>query len=69
MYCNDNGAIIRIIQSLIPKLENKTLEIQWAFVSKSEAPTTNEKFYRFTPASDDGAVLRNAPIDNHGEKS
>lgn len=69
MYCDDNGAIIRIIQSLIPKLENKTLEIQWAFVSKSEAPTTNEKFYRFTPASDDGAVLRNAPIDNHGEKS
>lgn len=69
MYCNDNGAIIRIIQSLIPKLENKTLEIQWAFVSKSEAPTTNEKYYRFTPASDDGAVLRNAPIDNHGEKS
>ena len=69
MYCNDNGAIIRIIQSLIPKLENKTLEIQWAFVSKSKEPTTNEKFYRFTPASDDGAVLRNAPIDNHGEKS
>ena len=69
MYCNDNGAIIRIIQSLIPKLENKTLEIQWAFVSKSEVPSTNEKFYRFTPASDDGAVLRNAPIDNHGEKS
>ena len=69
MYCNDNGAIIRIIQSLIPKLENKTLEIQWAFISKSEVPTTNEKFYRFTPASDDGAVLRNAPIDNHGEKS
>lgn len=69
MYCNDNGAIIRIIQSLIPKLENKTLEIQWAFVSKSKEPTTNEKFYRFTPASDDGAVLRNTPIDNHGEKS
>lgn len=69
MYCNDNGAIIRIIQSLIPKLENKTLEIQWAFVSKSKEPTTNEKFYRFTPASDDGAELRNAPIDNHGEKS
>lgn len=69
MYCNDNGAIIRIIQSLIPKLENKTLEIQWAFVSKSKEPTTNENFYRFTPASDDGAVLRNAPIDNHGEKS
>lgn len=69
MYCNDNGAIIRIIQSLIPKLENKTLEIQWAFVSKSKEPSTNEKFYRFTPASDDGAELRNAPIDNHGEKS
>lgn len=69
MYCNDNGAIIRIIQSLIPKLENKTLEIQWAFVSKSKEPSTNEKYYRFTPASDDGAVLRNAPIDNHGEKS
>ena len=69
MYCNDNGAIIRIIQSLIPKLENKTLEIQWAFVSKSEVPSTHEKYYRFTPASDDGAVLRNAPIDNHGEKS
>lgn len=69
MYCDDNGAIIRIIQSLIPKLENKTLEIQWAFVSKSKEPTTNEKFYRFTPASDDGAELRNAPIDNHGEKS
>lgn len=69
MYCNDNGAIIRIIQSLIPKLKDKTLEIQWAFVSKSKEPTTNEKFYRFTPASDDGAVLRNAPIDNHGEKS
>ena len=69
MYCNDNGAIIRIIKSLIPKLENKPLEIQWAFVSKSGAPSTNEKFYRFTPASDDGAVLRNAPIDNHGEKS
>ena len=44
MYCNDNGAIIRIIKSLIPKLENKTLEIQWAFVSKSKAPSTNEKF-------------------------
>ena len=44
MYCNDNGAIIRIIQSLIPKLENKTLEIQWAFVSKSKEPSTNEKF-------------------------
>ena len=69
MYCNDNGAIIRIIQSLIPKLENKTLEIQWAFVSKSEVPSTHEKYYRFTPASDDGAELRNAPIDNHGEKS
>lgn len=69
MYCNDNGAIIRIIQSLIPKLENKTLEIQWAFVSKSKEPSTNEKYYRFTPASDDGAELRNAPIDNHGEKS
>lgn len=69
MYCNDNDVIIRIIQSLIPKLENKTLEIQWAFVSKSKEPSTNEKFYRFTPASDDGAVLRNAPIDNHGEKS
>lgn len=69
MYCNDNDVIIRIIKSLIPKLENKTLEIQWAFVSKSGAPSTNEKFYRFTPASDDGAVLRNAPIDNHGEKS
>lgn len=69
MYCNDNDVIIRIIQSLIPKLENKTLEIQWAFVSKSKEPTTNEKFYRFTPASDDGAELRNAPIDNHGEKS
>ena len=69
MYCNDNGAIIRIIQSLIPKLENKTLEIQWAFVSKSEVPSTHEKYYRFTPASDNGAVLRNAPIDNHGEKS
>ena len=69
MYCNDNGAIIRIIQSLISKLENKTLEIQWAFVSKSKEPSTNENFYRFTPASDDGAVLRNAPIDNHGEKS
>ena len=25
MYCNDNDVIIRIIQSLIPKLENKTL--------------------------------------------
>lgn len=69
MYCNDNDVIIRIIQSLIPKLENKTLEIQWAFVSKSKEPSTNEKFYRFTPASDDGAELRNAPIDNHGEKS
>ena len=69
MYCNDNDVIIRIIQSLIPKLENKTLEIQWAFVSKSEVPSTHEKYYRFTPASDDGAVLRNAPIDNHGEKS
>lgn len=69
MYCNDNGAIIRIIQSLIPKLKDKTLEIQWAFVSKSKEPTTNEKFYRFTPASNDGAELRNAPIDNHGEKS
>ena len=69
MYCNNNGAIIRIIQSLIPKLKNKTLEIQWAFVSKSKAPSTNEKFQRFTPASDDGAELRNAPIDNHGEKS
>lgn len=69
MYCNDNGAIIRIIKSLIPKLKDKTLEIQWAFVSKSKAPSTNEKFQRFTPASDDGAVLRNAPIDNHGEKS
>ena len=69
MYCNDNGAIIRIIQSLIPKLENKTLEIQWAFVSKSKEPSTNKNFYRFTPASDDGAELRNAPIDNHGEKS
>ena len=69
MYCNDNGAIIRIIQSLIPKLENKTLEIQWAFVSKSKEPSTNKKFQRFTPASNDGAVLRNAPIDNHGEKS
>ena len=69
MYCNDNGAIIRIIQSLIPKLENKTLEIQWAFVSKSKAPSTNEKYYRFTPASADGAELRNAPIDNHGQKS
>lgn len=69
MYCNDNDVIIRIIQSLIPKLENKTLEIQWAFVSKSKEPSTNEKYYRFTPASDDGAELRNAPIDNHGEKS
>lgn len=69
MYCNDNDVIIRIIQSLIPKLKDKTLEIQWAFVSKSKEPTTNENFYRFTPASDDGAVLRNAPIDNHGEKS
>lgn len=69
VYCNDNGAIIRIIKSLIPKLEDKTLEIQWAFVSKSKEPSTNEKYYRFTPASDDGAVLRNAPIDNHGEKS
>lgn len=69
MYCNDNDVIIRIIQSLIPKLENKTLEIQWAFVSKSKEPSTNKNFYRFTPASDDGAELRNAPIDNHGEKS
>ena len=69
MYCNDNDVIIRIIQSLIPQLENKTLEIQWAFVSKSKAPSTHEKYYRFTPASDDGAELRNAPIDNHGEKS
>lgn len=69
MYCNDNGVIIRIIQSLIPKLKNKPLEIQWAFVSKSEAPSTHKDYYRFTPASDDGAVLRNAPIDNHGEKS
>ena len=69
MYCNDNGAIIRIIKSLIPQLENKTLEIQWAFVSKSKEPSTNKNFYRFTPASDDGAVLRNAPTDNHGEKS
>ena len=69
MYCNDNDVIIRIIKSLIPKLEDKTLEIQWAFVSKSKEPSTNEKYYRFTPASDDGAVLRNAPIDNHGEKS
>lgn len=69
MYCNDNDVIIRIIKSLIPKLENKTLEIQWAFVSKSKEPSTNEKYYRFTPASDDGAELRNAPIDNHGEKS
>lgn len=69
MYCNDNGAIIRIIQSLIPKLENKTLEIQWAFVSKSGAPSTHKDYYRFTPASGDGAELRNAPIDNHGEKS
>ena len=69
MYCNDNDVIIRIIKSLIPKLENKTLEVQWAFVSKSKEPSTNEKFYRFTPASDDGAELRNAPIDNHGEKS
>lgn len=69
MYCNDNGAIIRIIQSLIPQLENKTLEIQWAFVSKSKAPSTDKRFQRFTPASDDGAELRNAPIDNHGEKS
>lgn len=69
MYCNGNDVIIRIIKSLIPKLKDKTLEIQWAFVSKSKEPTTNEKFYRFTPASNDGAVLRNAPIDNHGEKS
>lgn len=69
MYCNGNDVIIRIIKSLIPKLEDKTLEIQWAFVSKSKEPSTNEKYYRFTPASDDGAVLRNAPIDNHGEKS
>lgn len=69
MYCNDNGAIIRIIQSLIPKLKNETLEIQWAFVSKSEAPSTHKDYYRFTPASGDGAVLRNAPIDNHGQKS
>ena len=69
MYCNDNDVIIRIIKSLIPKLEDKTLEIQWAFVSKSKEPSTNENFYRFTPASDDGAELRNAPIDNHGEKS
>ena len=69
MYCNDNDVIIRIIKSLIPKLKDKTLEIQWAFVSKSKEPSTNEKFYRFTPASDDGAELRNAPIDNHGEKS
>ena len=69
MYCNGNDVIIRIIKSLIPKLKDKTLEIQWAFVSKSKEPSTNEKFYRFTPASDDGAVLRNAPIDNHGEKS
>lgn len=69
MYCNDNGAIIRIIQSLIPKLKDKTLEIQWAFVSKSEVPSTHEDYYRFTPASGDGAELRNAPIDNHGEKS
>lgn len=69
MYCNGNDVIIRIIKSLIPKLKDKTLEIQWAFVSKSKEPTTNEKFYRFTPASVDGAVLRNAPIDNHGEKS
>lgn len=42
MYCNDNDVIIRIIQSLIPKLENKTLEIQWAFVSKSKEPSTNK---------------------------
>lgn len=69
MYCNDNDVIIRIIQSLIPKLKDKTLEIQWAFVSKSKEPSTNKNFYRFTPASDDGAELRNAPIDNHGEKS
>lgn len=69
MYCNDNGAIIRIIQSLIPKLKNKTLEIQWAFVSKSKEPSTHKDYYRFTPASNDGAELRNAPIDNHGEKS
>lgn len=69
MYCDGNDVIIRIIKSLIPKLKDKTLEIQWAFVSKSKEPTTNEKFYRFTPASDDGAELRNAPIDNHGEKS
>lgn len=69
MYCNDNDVIIRIIKSLIPKLEDKTLEIQWAFVSKSKEPSTNEKYYRFTPASDDGAELRNAPIDNHGQKS
>lgn len=75
MYCNDNGAIIRIFNSLLERLvpnsgfKNEELEIRWGFVSKSSDPSTNEKYYRFTPATGNGSVLRNAPIDNHDQKS
>lgn len=68
MYCN-NTALMNIIKQSIPKLKDEELEIRWAFVSKSEKPSTNKNYYRFTPAEGNGSVLRNAPIDNHDQKS
>lgn len=68
MYC-DNTALMYIIKQSIPKLKDEELEIRWAFVSKSKEPSTNKNYYRFTPAEGNGSVLRNAPIDNHDQKS
>ena len=68
MYCN-NTALMYIIKQSIPKLKDEELEIRWAFVSKSKEPSTNKNYYRFTPAEGNGSVLRNAPINNHDQKS
>lgn len=70
MYHTRNDNLIRQIQTIIPKLKGKNLEIKWAFISKSKDKNFNSEYAknndRFTPPLD--GVLRNMPENDPNQE-